>query len=774
MKYLFVVEQDMSEGYHGWFVKELSKLGIQSAEVEFLSLTDSFAPTSPRGKVLASEIRSNADVFYEALRSTKARVVVPMGGEAFRAVTGRDLGIEFARGYVYGERDLGLVTWKTRGVVGEYKTTKKGSYTKGDPRFGLVTKEERGCVPAGALVIPMYSVAYVITRRKKPWFAFVQDLRRVKAAAEGKLALVDREFDERRLFSTKPVIGWEPVGNRFAFDIETPLDSRDVRQISFSDGVTTMAMMWNDEVRDYARQYLSDPKYTKYAHNATFDVPRLRDAGAPVSRPVFDTMYAGQLLQPDLPKALGKMSSVYCSAREWKSAYEVDPDFYSAKDSFMTLKLANEIEAYLRKTGMTDLAWRLMDSIPVLLDMHERGIKVDMIRAVRWSQDLTLKLEELSARWIALTQPHALALGLPSIPPLSGPKVQKLFLALGMEERRNKDDGVTLDAEALFDLKRTYPEHEALITTLEEYRGTNKQLGTYAKTLAGLFAENKDRVHPQYLPGGQEGETYGRKGGASTGRPGVSNPNIQNQTPEARRMYIPDSPRHCLLEFDYSQAELRDIAAMARDERLLDALGATDIHQVTADRLGIPRPIAKNTLYASCYLGGAKTIQGMMKKHGLFVEVKSIKRAQALLRQEYARMFAWQDSIIANAQASGYIINPFGRVRFFYDKENDAPEMADFIPQSSVADITWIVLGQLAEAAKKYGGRVITLVHDSFLMQVLAEHVVEAREEFRTIMEQRFENVGPGFYLPTVCKTGLPGQSWGDLLKEAESVEVGR
>lgn len=770
MKYLFVVDQSMSEGYSGWFMKELSKLGIQSADVEFLPLVDEYAPTSPRGKVLASEIRENAPHFYKELRSSRARVIVPLGGEAFRAVTGRDLGIEFARGYVYTEKDLGLVTYKARGVVGEYKTTKKGSYTKGDPRYGLITTEERACVPAGTIVIPMYSVAYVITKRKKPWFAFVQDLRRIKAAAEGRLALIDREFDERRLFSTKPVIGWEPVGNRFAFDIETPMDSRDVRQISFSDGVTTMAMMWNDEVRDYARQYLSDPKYTKYAHNATFDVPRLRDAGAPVSRPVFDTMYAGQLLQPDLPKALGKMSSVYCSAREWKSAYEVDPDYYSAKDSFMTLALANEIEVYLRKTGMTDLAWRLMDSIPVLLDMHERGIKVDMIRAVRWSQDLTSKLEELSAKWITLTQPHALALGLPSIPPLSGPKVQKLFLALGMEERRNKDDGTTLDAEALYDLKRLYPEHAELVSTLEEYRGTNKQLGTYAKTLAGLFAENRDRVHPQYLPGGQEGETFGRKGGASTGRPGVSNPNIQNQTPDARRMYVPDSDRHCLLEFDYSQAELRVIGAVSRDQRLLDALGTADIHQVTADRLGIPRPIAKNTIYASCYLGGAKTIQGMMKRKGQYAEVKAIKRAQALLRQEYVRMFAWQEATIANATGTGYIINPFGRVRFFYDRENDAPEMVDFIPQSTVADITWVVLGQLAAAAVKYGGRVITLVHDSFLIQVLEEHVESAREEFRQIMEQKFENVGTGFYLPTVCKTGKPGQSWGDLLKEEEVV----
>lgn len=768
MRYLFVVDQTMSEGYHGWLVKELSKLGIQSADMEFLSLTDEFAPTGPRGKVLASEIRANAPHFYSALRSTQAKVIIPLGGEAARAVTGRALGIEFARGYVFGEREFGLVTYRSKGVVGEYKTnnTIKG-YKKGDPRYGLITTEEPAVVPKGIVVIPTYSVAYVITKGKKPAFAFFQDLRRAKRAVDGRLALVDRDFDKKRLFHTKPVIGWEPLGDRFAFDIETPMDSRDVRQISFSDGVTTMALMWNDEVREYARQYLGSPWYTKYAHNATFDVPRLRDAGAPVSGPVFDTMYGGQLLQPDLPKALGKMSSVYCDAREWKSAYEVDPDFYSAKDSFMTLCLANEIESYLKKTGMKDLAWRLMDSIPVLLSMHEEGLKVDLVRASRWTQDLSNKLIEIGARWNHQTQPFALANGTREVKPLSGPQVQKLFYRwLGMEEQRSKQDGITVDAQACFDLKRMYPEYADIVTTLEEYRETNKQLSTYAKTLSGLFAENKDRVHPQYLPGGQEGETYGRKGSASTGRPGVSNPNIQNQTPEARSMYIPDSPRHCFLEFDYSQAELRVIAALAQDTRLQSALASSDIHQLTAERLGIPRPVAKNTLYASCYLGGAPTIQRMLKRNGHFIELKAIKKAQALLRREYTRMYAWQETTILLGTAQGYLVNPFGRVRFFYDKENDAPEMADFLPQSIVADMTWAILGQLEVAARKYGGRVVTLVHDSFLFQVLEEHVQSAREEFRAIMEQTFDNIAPGFSIPTVAKIGTPGQSWGDLLKE--------
>jgi len=153
-----------------------------------------------------------------------------------------------------------------------------------------------------------------------------------------------------------------------------------------------------------------------------------------------------------------------------------------------------------------------MDSIPILLSMHEEGLKVDLVRAARWSNDLSNRLTELGAMWASLTQPFVLAHGAKEVKPLSGPQVQKLLYDwLGMEEQRNKQDGVTVDAMALFDLKRMYPEHGDIITTLEEYRETNKQHSTYAKTLSGLYTSGHDQVHPQYLPGGQEGETLGAR-----------------------------------------------------------------------------------------------------------------------------------------------------------------------------------------------------------------------------------------------------------------------
>lgn len=769
-RYLFITDAPLTDGYRNWFLKELSKVAIQTADVDFLSLVPA---ANEKGKVPVSLIRKHAPEFYHALEAAEARVVVPLGGEAFRAVTGKTLGIESARGYVYFPQDFSLVTWRVREIVGQYKTGPK----KGTPKYGPVAVSKVPELPAEAkVVIPTYSLQYVVKKRKKPMFALVQDLRRAKRAVEGRLNLVDGAFDRDRKFSTKPIIGWVPIGDRLAFDIETPMDARDVRQISFSDGFTTMAMDWNEEVRDYSRQLLGNPRYVKYAHNATFDVPRLRDAGCPVVAPIFDTMLGGQLLQPDLPKALGKMASVYLDAREWKSLSEADPYFYSAKDSFMTARLSMEITHRLNRLGMMPLAQRLMSNLPTLLSMHEDGIRVDLNRVVVWVEKLKKEMEALGAEWLRITQPIALEHGAVSVQPTQTAQLHRLFYKwLKLEPRHSASDGLTLDKEALFDLKALYPEHAHLIETLLAYRKVHKQYSTYAGSLAGLMLEERDRVNPQYLPGGQEGETFGRKGSASTGRLGVSRPNIQNQTPDARRMYIPDTDDHVFIEFDYSQAELRVIAALSGDRALSAALATGDIHSETARNLfGSPDPrlrkIGKNSIYASSYLGGPRSIQTMMKREGMIVPIPEIKRVQAALKGHYTQMFSWLNAVVAEGTAQGYLINPFGRVRFFYGGRDDGPEMADFNPQSTIADIVLKVLRPLDDICREFGGRLVTTVHDSFLCMVLKEYAHIAYPKLKAVLEQPFDEIAPGFVIPVDAKIGTPGLSWGELEKEKVTI----
>lgn len=765
MTYLLVHDSPLSQGYRNWMYGELRKLGIASADCEELNLIEE-RPTRAGLAPTVSQIKANQKNFYAALAASSARVVIPFGPHASRAVLGRKDGIESLRGYVFGKGDLGLVARKEQKEAGTYKSGAK----KGLPKFVNVTISEAPTLPEGAVVLPTYSIAYIITKRRKPFFAFAQDIRRAKDAEQANLILHDTLFDAHREFSTKPISGWKPYNNRFAFDIETAAipggysrEPRSFAGFSISDGLTTMCLDWNDETREYVKPYLASPQYTKYAHNSMFDTARLRDAGAPVAQPIVDTMIMAQLLQPDLLKRLESVASVYLNLRQWKSHSESDPYFYSAKDSFVTILLAYALRMRIEEMGMSPLSEQMNLVLPILLSMNEEGLRVDVARAQVWAEELKEKLTVLGTKWIVQTAPHKVSPGSPQ-------QLHKyLYGTLGMIRQENKTEtGATVDSEALFNLKKLYPQHAEMITTLEEYRGTNKAYGTYAKTLAGLFNSGADKVHPQYLPGGSEGETFGAKGGASTGRLGVRDPNIQNQTPAARQVYVPDDARQVFVEFDYSQAELRVIAALARDENLQRAL-AEDIHQRTADRLGISRPLAKNVLYASCYLGGAKTIQSMMKKHGTLVDIPTIKNAQALIRAEYPRMAAWQQATVAEGTSKGYLVNPFGRVRFFYGGRDDGPEMADFLPQSSIADITYRVLPALDREARGLGGRLVTTVHDSFLIQLPADKLRHLYA-FKEILEQSFDEIAPGFSIPVAIKYGEPGGSWGSLSEEKANV----
>jgi DNA polymerase I-like protein with 3'-5' exonuclease and polymerase domains len=771
-KALLVFESVLSEAYERWIFKELSKVGLSAADCSQIHIVPK--ELGYEDKLTAAMISENLPAFYKKLREASARVVLVFGGPATKAVLGRSDRLEFLRGYVWEPADLSVVSWKETGVIGAYlRDNKKKGIKAGDDKLGKVLKSQLVELPDRSKVICTFSPQFLVKNGFKPLAAFAADLRRAKTMADGFMFLRDDQiFDAERNFLTEPKWDWIPQDDMFAFDIEvraTPTGySRDPELISLSDGVVTMCLPWNEQTRDYCKHYLGNAKYTKWAHNSIFDTARLRDAGCTVIDPIFDSMLAAQLLTPDLGKALGKVASIYLHLKEWKSKSDSDPMFYSAKDAFVTVLLARELDKKLKKLGMHHLFTNICVALPVLLDMNERGIKVDLSRAAIWAQELKDKLTDLSEKWIQMTAPIAAAHSEKGVSPGSTRQLQKMFYQwFGCAPRRNRSDSVTLDAEALFDLKTIYPEHAELVTLLLEYREVSKQYGTYAKVLAGLFNDDADRVHPEYISGGMEGASApGRKGHATTGRLGVSRPNIQNQTPEARRMYIPDSPDHCFIELDFSQAELRVIAALSGDAELTAALAGGDIHSQTATRLGVPRKLAKNAIYASCYLGGPKTIQSMLKKEGIIVGVPEIKKVQALLRRLYARMFAWQTTVVEEMLGQGYLINPFGRVRFFYGKDKDGPEAADFNPQSSVADITWYLLPELQERAGEFGGRVVSQVHDSFLFCVPKDQVERATRVFTDIMQREFVQVAPGFHIPVDAKVGKPGQSWGELEKE--------
>jgi DNA polymerase I-like protein with 3'-5' exonuclease and polymerase domains len=129
----------------------------------------------------------------------------------------------------------------------------------------------------------------------------------------------------------------------------------------------------------------------------------------------------------------------------------------------------------------------------------------------------------------------------------------------------------------------------------------------------------------------------------------------------------------------------------------------------------------------------------------------------------YTDATAYKQLLVELCTSKRYITNPFGRTRFFHT--GAAPAAVDFIPQSTVADILWCVMKDVAEMLRSLGGRLVTTVHDSMLACVPLAMRERAALEMKRIMERRFDCVRKDFYIPVALKVGAPGAAWSQLVE---------
>jgi DNA polymerase I-like protein with 3'-5' exonuclease and polymerase domains len=134
----------------------------------------------------------------------------------------------------------------------------------------------------------------------------------------------------------------------------------------------------------------------------------------------------------------------------------------------------------------------------------------------------------------------------------------------------------------------------------------------------------------------------------------------------------------------------------------------------------------------------------------------------------YYKTAAFKRHLIALCGSKKYLRNPFGRIRSF--PTGDAPAAVDFWCQSTVADCLWNILLDVAIAADALGGRLVTTVYDSVLIQVPQRNTYRAEIVIKEIMERKFDVVAPGFYIPVDVEYGDAGKSWGELRKRKELV----
>lgn len=777
--FLIVMEEQESVATERWLFNVIEDdCGVRRTDCRIVYLLDE-PPAGASGAPTKTQVAAAAPRVRHEIEASSPAVIVAMGPYVFRAITGLTAGIEDARGYVLSMR--GTVAEREMRQVGNYATRKPGKYNVGDPKMKLVTVQAPPAAPAEVPLIATYSPKAVEKSGYKNMWALKRDLQR--AADVSRAAC---RYDDDNFWYHEDLEGLgesDYGGDLLAFDIETAgKNSTVVTQISFSDGHRTHTLRWNEEVRAWSQRQFDlavSRGVLLVGHNLMFDIPILTKAGIVFSEQarLYDTMFGGVQLQPDLFKGLGRMAPLYLNLREpwkWEEIKTLSEEHYSAKDSFITALLAHRQIVMMKEIGWYDrFVDVIMQRVKTLMRLGAGGIRVDETKARAWRARLAQRLNRYTVLWFK---------SFPGVNPFSTPQLTKLlYRELGMPIQRSKKGSLSVDELACVNLKEAVKagtrdkdtpwEKDPRITPrvfdlLLAMRRESKELKTYAK----IQWDERGRVYPQYLPESKDFETGDgskRRGAAATGRLASRGPNLQNQSKKAKEMYVPDEPDWCFIQWDYVAAELYVLAARSGDTSLMRALGEGGIHQKNADAIGCAKRTAKAVFYGSCFGAGAPKIsETIMKEDHVFVSVAECRRVQKELHRLYPRAFAFLNSLGTLSVEQGYLVNAFGRVRFFYGRTRDIPAAKDYDSQSTVADIVWDVMGDMERMLREMGGRLTTTTHDSFLGQVHKSKVRETAQRGKEIMERLFENVAPKFFIPVEVEVAPPGGSWGMVAKE--------
>jgi DNA polymerase I len=535
-----------------------------------------------------------------------------------------------------------------------------------------------------------------------------------------------------------------------------------------------------DEVRRVLGPVLADPGITKDAHNAKYDMKVLSRARMPVKGLGYDTMIAAYLLGEtsislkDLAFTKLGVQMVPITELIGKGRSQITMDLvpidlsggYAAADVAVTERLRQYYTPLLRQEGLEDLLLDVeMPLIPVLVDMELTGVAIDVPWLFRLSTDMHGKIAELQDK-IYEEAKHPFNIG--STQQLG----RVLFEELQLPGRKRTQTGYSTDREVLDALRGLHP----IVDLVIEYRQLIKLKNTYIDALPLLVRKDTGRVHTSF-----------NQAVAATGRLSSSNPNLQNipiRTEigrDVRKAFIADNAgehrlfeneQSYLLAADYSQIELRLLAHMAQEERLVQAFDqGLDIHAATAaEVMGVPiekvdpdsRRLAKTINFGVLYGMGS---YGLARDSGLTPAEAS--KFIELYWSRYPAVRRFMDQTLEEGRERGYVSTLLGRRRYMPELRSrnggvrqQAERMAINAPvQGTAADIIKIAMNRLFDElqARKLRSKMLLQVHDELLFEVPASELEEISALVCEIMEGAME-------LSVPIKVDVKyGKNWGEM-----------
>lgn len=587
--------------------------------------------------------------------------------------------------------------------------------------------------------------------------------------------LIENEADARKIldfFLTKEIL---------SLDTETtstnPIDAELVG-LSFSVDEKKAFYVAVPDNREEAQKIVNifkplyeNPEILKIGQNLKYDLEVLHNYGVSLAGPMFDTMIAHYLIQPELRHNMDYMAETLLhyrtihieeligergrNQRNMRDLKPAEVYEYAAEDADITLRLYNVLLPKLKECGAEQLFYEIeMPLMPVLAEMELNGIRIDTESLAETSSILTSRMRQLETQIYEAAGEEF---------NISSPKQvgEILFgkMKIVDKPKKTKTGQYVTSEEVLQQLRHKNP----IVDDILAHRGLKKLLGTYVDALPKLINRRTGHIHTSF-----------NQAVTSTGRLSSSDPNLQNipvrgeDGKEIRRCFIPEEG--CLFfSADYSQIELRVMAHLSGDENMAEAFRlGHDIHAATAAKIykediadvtRDQRTKAKRANFGIIY---GITVFGLAER----LDISRAEAAQLIdgYFASFPKVAQYMEQSKETARAKGYAETFFHRRRYLPDINSHNATVRNFAErnainapiQGSAADIIKIAMVRISRRFKAEGikSKMILQVHDELNFSVIPEE----KEKVQRIVLEEMQNAYP-LNVPLVADCGW-GANW--------------
>lgn len=508
--------------------------------------------------------------------------------------------------------------------------------------------------------------------------------------------------------------------------------------------------------------------------NIKYDLLILKRVGIELAGNIFDTMLAHYVIEPEGKRSMDLLSAKYLGyepihieeligkkGKGQGTMRDVEIDKikeYAGEDADITLQLKNVFEPQLKTKHVEKVFYEVENPlVKVLMDMEFEGIRIDTGFLHDYSKELEREAKQAEE---AVYKTAGVRFNLASPKQLGEVLFDKL--KLDPKAKKTKTGQYATGEDVLQKLAHQFP----IVSDILTFRELTKLKSTYVDALPMLINTHTGRVHT----------TYGQAV-AVTGRLASNNPNLQNipvrsdRGKEIRKAFIPRDNQHVLISADYSQIELRIVAAISGDKNMCEAFRlGKDIHTATAAKVyGVEEAdVTKEMRYK------AKSVNfGIIYGQGAFglADNLGISRTEAKTiidnyKKEFSGINAYMESTINFAKEKGYVETLMGRKRWLRDINSSNFTVRGFAERNAInspiqgtaADMIKLAMIKVHQEIKKHGfkSKMILQVHDELIFDALAS---EANDLKALILENMESALPLPNDVPVIAEAGI-GMNW--------------